>query len=71
MPFVTSFERLAEKKGIKIGEERGTVLGQRIGQIHAFEEILGLPITPVEKLQEKTLDELDGMITELKAKLIR
>ncbi|MEZ6143534.1 MAG: hypothetical protein R3B84_23445 [Zavarzinella sp.] len=71
MPFVTSFERLAEKKGIKIGEERGTVLGQRIGQIHAFEEILGLPITPVEKLQEKTLDELDGMITELKAKLSR
>ncbi|MEZ6141999.1 MAG: hypothetical protein R3B84_15645 [Zavarzinella sp.] len=79
MPFVTSFEQIAEKKGFKLGEERGRdegiklgeERGQRIGQIQAFEEVLGLPRTSVEELQQKSIDELDLMISELKAKVIR
>ncbi|MEZ6141078.1 MAG: hypothetical protein R3B84_10955 [Zavarzinella sp.] len=75
MPFVTSFEEIAQEKGmkegIKLGEERGTNFGRRIGQIQAFEEVLSLPITPAEELLAKPLDELDRMISELKTKVIR
>ncbi|MEZ6143751.1 MAG: hypothetical protein R3B84_24565 [Zavarzinella sp.] len=75
MPFVTSFEQIAEKKGFKLGEERGreegTMYGQRIGQIQLLAEMLGLPRISTDELQLKTLEELDRMISELKAKLIR
>ncbi|MEZ6143794.1 MAG: hypothetical protein R3B84_24780 [Zavarzinella sp.] len=71
MPYVTSFERLAKQEGVKEGISIGTDRGRKIGQIHAFEEILGLSITPVDELQQKSLDELDLMISQLKAKLVR
>ncbi|MEZ6142351.1 MAG: hypothetical protein R3B84_17470 [Zavarzinella sp.] len=67
MPFVTSFEEIAKEEGIKLGEERG----QRIGKIHAFEEILSLPLTPMDELHQKSLEELDLIVSELKTKLIR
>ncbi|MEZ6142510.1 MAG: hypothetical protein R3B84_18275 [Zavarzinella sp.] len=83
MPYVTSFERIAKQEGLKegiiIGEERGRdegrdegkVLGLRIGQIQTLEEVLRLPLTPEDELLVKPLDELDRIISVLKAKLIR
>ncbi|MEZ6140767.1 MAG: hypothetical protein R3B84_09370 [Zavarzinella sp.] len=82
MPYVTSFERIAKEEGIKIGEERGRdegikvgrdegkVLGLRIGQIQLLQEVLGLPLNSAEEFQQKSIDELDRRISELKAKLI-
>ncbi|MEZ6142495.1 MAG: hypothetical protein R3B84_18200 [Zavarzinella sp.] len=79
MPFVTSFEEIAMEKGIKegikLGEERGLKKGeergQRIGQIQLLEEMMELPRTSIDELQQKSLEELDLLISELKTKVIR
>ncbi|MEZ6142163.1 MAG: hypothetical protein R3B84_16500 [Zavarzinella sp.] len=47
----------------------GTAVGERIGKIHAFQELLNLKLTPASRLQKKSLEELDAIIADLRAKL--
>jgi len=40
MPYITSWERIAEKKGVKIGEQRGVKIGEKSGKIETARKLI-------------------------------
>ncbi len=76
MPYVTSWERIAEKRGVKIGEERGVKIGEERGvkigeergargeKIKTARKMLadGMNLQIISKYTGLTIDEINNLI---------
>src|SRR5207302_9783846 len=83
MPYVTSIESMAEEKGREEGREEGRekgreegrqearAIGELLGRIHAYQELLGQPLSPVAQLLTRPLEELKRQAEEFKQQLNR
>ena len=63
-------ERAGREQGEVIGREKGEQIGQ-IGVIHLCQSLLNQPITPKEKLQALSLDELTRLAGELRKQVAK
>ncbi len=59
------------KEGHKEGREQGREEGRLMGAIQTFQEFLGQPVTPVEELQQQSLEELQKWSERLKQELAK
>ncbi len=62
-------ETTAVKEIIQISEEKGREAGKVIGQIHLAQRLMGKPLTPIEKLNEQSIDELNAILDMLEPEL--
>jgi len=69
MPYITTAERIGIEKGRKEGREEGREEGKLIGEILLAQQILNLTIHAEEELKGKTIEELESIVEQFKAKL--
>lgn len=77
MPYITTAERIGLKKGREEGRQKGRqegILegirkGKRIGEILFAQRMLGLTIYSQEELEQKELDELEGLVEKFEKQL--
>ena len=68
------FVKLADRalvQGRQEGLQEGRAIGELLGRIHAFQELLGHPLTPLEDLVALSAEELNRRADELKQQLSR
>ncbi len=66
MPYVTSIERMALKRGIEQDIEQGIKRGVLAGQIVLLQDMLGNPCEAVEELAKRTSAELCIQLEQLR-----
>ena len=64
MPYVTSWERIAKKKGEKIGEERGEKIGEKKGLRKTAKRMLedGVSIENIAKYTGLNKEEIKSLL---------
>jgi hypothetical protein len=61
----------ARLQGELAGREKGEQIGREIGVIHLCQSLLNQPITPKDKLQALSLDELTRLAGELRKQVVK
>jgi predicted transposase/invertase (TIGR01784 family) len=64
-------EQLAFIQGLGKGIQDGRVIGEQVGRIHSYQELLGLPLTPSEDLLALPIEELKRRAEAFKQQLSR
>jgi flagellar biosynthesis/type III secretory pathway protein FliH len=64
-------ELAGREKGEQIGREKGEQIGREIGVIHLCQSLLNQPITPKDKLQALSLDDLTRLAGELRKQVVK